>query len=274
VSVTFKDWDSFCKFAAGFACYRVDQISDLPDHTSNWIVIKHDIEADVEKALRVARIEAQYGIMATYYVQLDLMTNDNASIWREIQRLGHEVTYHYDVLDACNGDLARASAQFAEAIARFNNLGFEVRTVCPHGNPMLRRSGWSSNKDFFRSKDNREVFSTIFDLVVDGKRKIRTPYHYISDAGYSWKVVADIENNDRVGSNDRKLEGLSEIQRLLIDGNCLIVSSHPHRFSKSLAGLAIRVALFRVARVMARIFAGIPGVRNLLSRLYKYSRFV
>ena len=80
---------------------------------SRLLVIKHDIEANLPLALRIARIEAECGHFATYYFQGDLLLRAGAAdIVREIVKLGHEAAYHYDVLDACDGDFATATVEF------------------------------------------------------------------------------------------------------------------------------------------------------------------
>ena len=66
--------------------------------------------------------------------------------------MGHEITYHYDVLDSNRGNFKLAIEAFSNDIKRFKKYGFDVQTVCPHGNPVMIRDGWESNKDFFREQ--------------------------------------------------------------------------------------------------------------------------
>ena len=50
---------------------------------------------------------------------------------------------------------------FLEHISFFRSHGFLIKTICPHGNPLLERNGWSSNKDFLRSSEIRKACISI-----------------------------------------------------------------------------------------------------------------
>lgn len=72
------------------------------------VCFKHDIDNDIEVALRMARAQAERGIAATYYVLYtapyygvrkgDVFERYEAmaEVYREIQSLGHEVGLHFD----------------------------------------------------------------------------------------------------------------------------------------------------------------------------------
>jgi len=134
------------------ACDLVSS-DDVPN---SWVLIKHDVETQVAKTVRIAEIEAEHGIKATYYVHAYLVADHKQELVR-IAEMGHEVSYHYDVLDANNGAMGLAAMEFQRSIDEFAEIGLAVKTVCPHGNPVLQRKGWSSNKDFFRA----QIFSTL-----------------------------------------------------------------------------------------------------------------
>ena len=127
-------WDSLCfDISKKYKTIRANEILDNLDN--NWLVIKHDVETNVAKALKLAEIEHAHNIQATYYVQADLV-KENYKILQEIASLGHEVSYHYDVLDEFNGDIIKARENFISNIELFNEFGFEIKTICPHGNPI------------------------------------------------------------------------------------------------------------------------------------------
>ena len=94
--------------------------------------------------------------------QILLLQHQVADMVKHIATLGHEVAYHYDVLDACNGDFNAAFKEFD----RYKTIlevacGQQITTVCPHGNPTKVRDG-RSNKDFFRSDLVRPALSRYF----------------------------------------------------------------------------------------------------------------
>jgi hypothetical protein len=91
-------------------------------------MMRHDIDRKPENALFTARIEAGSGIRATYYFRR-YGSAYRPEIMREIEGMGHEVGYHYEVLGKAKGDHERAVKMF--------ELG-EFRKICMHGNPLSK----------------------------------------------------------------------------------------------------------------------------------------
>ena len=127
----------------------------------------------------MAYIENKFGLKATYYVQSYLLENEDNTRNLKNLKSGHEVTYHYDVLDSNNGNFQDAQIEFDKTLIEFEKLGMKVKTVCPHGNPVKKRSGWSSNKDFFRNKFINTRYFEIADIVVNTEKFINNELIYI-----------------------------------------------------------------------------------------------
>lgn len=258
-------WNKICKeLSENHNCILANQIIEQNQDVS-WVVVKHDIETNVSKALKLAKIEAEYNIRATYYVQSYLL-RENLSKLKEIASLGHEVTYHYDVLDSNNGNYTDAINEFSDTINRFKESGFTIQTVCPHGNPILNRDGWSSNKDFFRNQEISEKFSEILDIVVHLPLRLKRAYVYVSDASYSWKIISNIEYNDVKNNGDKEISDIFKI--LLQNKECLIISTHPHRWESSKILIMIKIIFFRVVRFLARLVSNISFFKTIMSRYY------
>ena len=260
----YSNWDKICQeLSINHNCISADQILDQMGGVS-WVVVKHDVEANVDKALILARIEAKYGIRATYYVQANLL-KANASKLQEIGFLGHEITYHYDVLDSNDGDYRAAIEEFTSVQNEFLNLGFKVKTVCPHGNPIKIRHGWSSNKDFFRDPLVVKLFPNIFDIVVQ-LPSIKNSYIYISDAAYSWKLIGNVHNNDINNKGDIILNDM--LGFLKNNTKCVIISTHPHRWQNSKIKVIISTQLFKVIRFVARRISKVNFIKKVMSKYY------
>jgi hypothetical protein len=103
--------------------------------------LRHDVDVDLTRAIRLAQIENRAGIAATYMVMnagLLYRLNDASSrtALRELIELGHEIGIHFDCPDAVRTDPARvaeleplidrACAELAEA------AGAPVRSVSFH----------------------------------------------------------------------------------------------------------------------------------------------
>lgn len=265
----YSHWHKICKeLSDNHKCILANQILEQ-DKSCSWVVVKHDVETNVSKALRLARIEAKYNIQATYYVQSSLL-RDNKENLKEISRLGHEVSYHYDVLDSNNGNYKYAISEFLQTLNDFKELGFIVSTVCPHGNPIINREGWSSNKDFFRDTNVSKMFPDILDIVVHLPSRIGNNYMYVSDASYSWRIIANVEDNDIKNKGDQEIADFFKV--LSENTECLIISTHPHRWQSSRIIALLKTVIFKIIRLTAKLVSKIPFVKNIMSRYYYLAR--
>ena len=268
---TYSVWERFCKALAEKSLYSVtaksllaNAIKGIPQE-SRWVNLKHDVEANPEKALRLAQIEAKCGHKATYYVQSYLMTEENQQLFLAIQDLGHEVTYHHDVVDGSKGHLNDAIVIFKENLEKFKKLGFVVETVCQHGNPMTD----FDNRDFFRNADIQAKFPQMADIMVNFKELLRQDYVYISDVGMSFKIVNNPYNNSEfkkdpytvLGDLDYVIDEINEHQ-----GINYIISSHPHRYYQSAIVAWLKKMMFSIVRGVANVLFKIPGLKKLLFR--------
>jgi hypothetical protein len=263
----YSEWNKFClEVSSKYNCIRVDEIPNQPLDGS-WLSIKHDVETNVKKALKIAKIEKKHNIRATYFIQSYLFL-DNIEILQSISDLGHEVSYHYDVLDSNNGDMNAAIEEFSDTVSKFQKHGFKVDTVCPHGNPLMQRDGWSSNKDFFRSKDVVNLYPNIFDVVVQAEKVIKSEFIYISDAGYEWKLIGNIDNNDIVNNGDVKIGSIDDMIELVDLHKKVVISSHPHRWSESYLLASLHLIFFKIIRFTAKSLARIGFVKKIMSKFY------
>ncbi|MEM6686250.1 MAG: hypothetical protein AAF617_10745 [Bacteroidota bacterium] len=233
----------------------------------SWVIFKHDVETNVEKALKMATIEAEHGIKATYYVQGYLL-EDNVAALQKIADLGHEVTYHYDVLDANKGDYTAARQEFVDYVNAFEKHGFKVNTICPHGNPVMIRNGWNSNKDFFRKKEIAEEFNTMLDVVVQLPTLLNGPYTYISDAGFQFQIIRNVENNDIKNDGDIHINSIQDFVKIIQENQKIIFSTHPHRWKQSKIATVINKLKFKLVRSVAVFLAKSPAIKKILSRFY------
>ena len=67
------------------------------------IVLRHDVDRSPKNALRLAKLENEYGIRSSYYFRIVKKSND-PDIIKAIANLGHEIGYHYEDLSITNGN--------------------------------------------------------------------------------------------------------------------------------------------------------------------------
>ena len=193
----------------------------------------------------------------------------NEKYLKRIAELGHEVTYHKDVLDANHGDFDLAVREFRHWVGEIpTSRLFGFFCVSTRVTPIMSRNGWDSNKDFFRDKRVASQFSNIFDLVVQGKERIKRDYLYVSDAGYGFKVISDIVGNDQVASQDIPLSSIDELIQLVASSSTVVISTHPHRwFDSSIAAEFSKIRFFAIKKV-ATYAGGSLMLRRIMSKFY------
>lgn len=268
----FKQWDKFCRKIKDNDIVSESALTVLMKKTNEpFIILKHDVETSPLKALKLAQIENKYSHKGTYYIQAYLLNNKkNIIILKQIQRLGHEVTYHHDVMDNNRGNLIKAKEEFQRNVKLFEKYDFTVKTVCQHGNPIIERNGYSSNRDFFRDNEIAQSFRNITDIMVGFKSKICNNHIYISDAGYGWKIIYDPENNDVINNSykDIALGNLEEVLAVIEEENYVIVSTHPHRWSSNMVKAKAQNIIFRHIKFIAKYMLKISFVKKVMGKFY------
>ncbi len=269
----YKNWEKFCKSIAenSVRTCTAEESLKIPLDV-RFIVLKHDVETLVPNAHKLASIEHKYNIRGSYYVQAHLMSDpENIHLLKEMQEWGHEISYHYDVLDAHAGDYKAAEEDFIKYSKIFAHNGFHYSTICQHGNPMKKRIGYTSNRDFFRNNEIRSHYPELVDMVVDYSQNIgNRKYRYISDAGYQWKIITLPETNDIYPKvKNVKVGGFRNLLALVMDNEySYVVSTHPHRWMSSAWKINLKIAMFRVVRETVLMARHIPGMEWLLDKFY------
>ncbi len=276
----YSEWEDFCKALSDSGLRSVTSASVLQDAIKGnscekrFVTLKHDVESLPSKALDFARIEHKYGHRASYYVQSYLMNEENYSIFSQIQQLGHEVSYHHDVMDGAKGDWQAAMAIYKENLDKFSRLGFDVTTVCQHGNPVSD----FANRDFFRSDLVQNLYPDQADIMVDFMRKINREYTYISDFGMSYKIVKDPIEVENLHDDDKYIV-LGDVMNVAAEiishpQESYIVSAHTHRYNRSAFKSVCRRFIFRAIRCVAKILFLIPGMKKFLFRFNVITKYL
>jgi hypothetical protein len=267
----YKNWNDLCAHLLKNGVLTCTAAESLAvEKGMQFVVLKHDVEGNVSKAHKLAQTEKKHGIRGSYYVQGYLMKDaQNVKLLQEIQSWGHEISYHYDVLDACSGDYEAALKQFAEYLKIFNEAGFVFTTVCQHGNPVKKRIGYTSNRDFFRNAKVKALYPQMVDMVVNYSKHTVHEYKYISDAGYCWNIISEPETNDlHAEVKNVKIGSFANLKYEIDKGVSLVISTHPHRWKKSALAIYARIYMFKVVRAVVKTLRQVPGFEWLMNKFY------
>lgn len=273
---TYKEYAKLCQQIGdtGASVYTVQKAcAEIEKLNSPFVIVKHDVEADISKALKLSEIEHQAGISATYYVHSFFMEDPKAiPILQKMARMGHEIGYHYDVLDHNNGDKAKAIVEFKAALSRFADYGFEIKSICPHGNPLKKRVGYSSNKDFFLDPSIRNQFDDIVDVYITFPEMAAIDYLYITDAGYAYYYRDAKTTKTDATEVLLPLGREADILRMIQEGHSMVLSTHSHRYVRYAFVGAARKWLYKVAKFMAKACYRTKWGRNLIDKFYFFAK--
>ncbi len=150
----------------------------LCEHTekNKIIILRHDVDKLPKNSLYFAKIQAKMGIKGSYYFRA-VPESWNEKIIKEIADLGHEVGYHYENMDTCDGNIDKAWDDFRYKLDKLRKL-VDVKTICMHGSPRSK----FDNKALWEKYDYRSL-----DIIGE-------PYYdidfnnvfYLSDTGRRW----------------------------------------------------------------------------------------
>jgi glycosyltransferase involved in cell wall biosynthesis len=195
------------------------------------LVLRHDVDSDPKSALRMAKIEHGLGIRSTYYFR---KTNGvfKTHIIIAIAELGHEIGYHYEVLDKTRGNYKKAILLFGRELASLRQL-VDIKTICMHGKPL---TPWD-NRDLWK-KYNHSEFGLLGEAYLSMTDKNIT---YLSDTGRNWSEKHKIK--DRLFNNriqNVTATSTNDVIGLIKNGQIhdIYVVSHPERWSCGLFGWA------------------------------------
>ncbi|MEJ8835244.1 hypothetical protein [Ramlibacter sp. AN1133] len=140
-------------------------------------ILRHDLDASLQRALALARIESEEGVQATYFVfprclYYNLLHPDSKRVVDEILSLGHRLALHFDVsMDHAPEDLQRL-VQFEKALIE-HEFGRPAEAVSFH------------LAGDFRSRLPQE--DEVCGMVNAYSARMAGEYRYVSDSNGVWR---------------------------------------------------------------------------------------
>jgi hypothetical protein len=222
---TLKKYRALCHavIEAGYSTLPVRDF--LLNGGENIVILRHDVDRRPGSALAMARLENELGIRSTYYFRAtkDVFIPD---VIEEIERLGHEIGYHYEVLDKAKGDREVAINMFQKELGDLRNHA-DIQTIAMHGNPLTH---WTA-EELWKGRDFSE-----FGIIGDSSISIDySKVQYLGDVGRTWDgkySVKDLLVKDRSGSFRTTDDVIKAIAAKKISKACLV--AHPNRWNDDL----------------------------------------
>ena len=187
------------------------------------IILRHDVDRLPENALKMAHLENDEGVKASYYFRT-VPSVFKIKIISDIASLDHEIGYHYEDLSMCKGNMDRAIMNFKSNLARMRKL-VPVSTICMHGSPLSS----IDNLDLWK-KYNYKDLSIIAEPYIDIDY---TQVFYVTDTGRKWNIKSS-SVRDKVDSGFHILIESTQHFIELAEKNELpakiMLNVHPHRW--------------------------------------------
>jgi len=122
-------YDAYIKFLTLLKKkFRIIPFCEVPRETDSFLILRHDVDASLESALKIARLENSLGIKSTYFVLFshkfyNILEKDSLTTLREILKFGHEIGLHYDVetYESYGRDLKETLRNEIKLLERFLN---------------------------------------------------------------------------------------------------------------------------------------------------------
>jgi len=225
----------------------------LKNKPEAFVIIRHDVDSQPEYALKMARLENKFGITSSYYFRY-IKSVFRKDIMEEIAGLGHEIGYHYEVLDKARGDFERAIEIFEEEINKFRRI-YDITTIAPHGSPLMGSLNATSipgicniikklirRENVFTRWDNRDLWKKydFRDYGILGDAYLSIDFGnilYLSDTGRDWSSKHKMKDLVR-GSNFeqiiRRIRNTDDIINLIRAGNLnMYILTHPNQWKET-----------------------------------------
>jgi hypothetical protein len=159
------------------AGYQFQTFSDfLENPIDRLVVLRHDVDAKKQNSLHFAKIQSESGICGSYYFRVVPKSYDEKVI-KDIASMGHEIGYHYETMETCQGNVDKAYDEFCRNLDKFMKI-VTVKTICMHGSPLSKYD----NRDIWNKYDYKSlgvIGEPYFD--IDFNRVL-----YLTDTGRRW----------------------------------------------------------------------------------------
>jgi hypothetical protein len=190
------------------------------------VLLRHDVDDRKSHSLTFARIQHTRGIAGTYYFRMVPQSFDERVV-KEIHGLGHEVGYHYEEMDLCDGDPEKAYDLFRSNLDRLRAV-VPVTSICMHGSPRSRYD----NKDLWKRYDYR-------DHGIEGEPYLDLDFArvaYFTDTGRRWDGGAYSVRDHVRGGTGHRYRHTQEMARAVRQGafpRPAMLNFHPQRWTDS-----------------------------------------
>lgn len=118
--------------------YKIYKYTDKIDADVNHVILRHDIDMCLEKALEFAKVEYSLGIESTYFILLssdfyNIYSKKSINILNEIIKYGHDIGLHFDeVRYEVKDQRELENKVYAEVKIINEMLNYDIKSISMH----------------------------------------------------------------------------------------------------------------------------------------------
>ena len=125
------------------------------------IILRHDVDLKPQNSLIFAEIQAKRNIKGVYYFR-SVKESFKPSIMRKINKLNHEIGYHYECLAIKKGNHGSAMRKFETDLLKFREIA-PIETICMPGSPMSKHD----SKDLWKNYNYND-----FEIIGEDRKSV------------------------------------------------------------------------------------------------------
>ena len=151
------------------------KFSDFDNNSTNDVILRHDIDISLDYALRMAKIENELGVHATYFILFHAETYNpfnphSTQTVKEILKLGHKIGLHYNLLYYENNNLDPVESILNEITAMEYHYNTNINVVAAH----------QPTKKYVALDLPKHIKSTYADEFTNDRK-------YLSESNRNWR---------------------------------------------------------------------------------------
>ncbi len=236
MAFTYQSYKQMLKLlsACGYQITSYREIAGM----SRCVILRHDVDTSLKKAVEMAEFEQEVGASSTYFVLLtsdfyNVLSQEGRRSVRRIQELGHTVGLHFDEAlyqQAQQQTLIDAVCQEADILAQI--CGKAVGSVSLHRPSklmldgdfqfpnMVNVYGHTFFRDFKYLSDSRRFWrEPVLDIIQSGSYPrlhiLTHPFWYWQDERSLEKTVCSFVNQANQARYDHLRDNISHLESIM-----------------------------------------------------------
>ena len=175
IEFSFKGYSGLIKELKGREYYFTDYHNYAS--FSKCVILRHDIDNSIEKAVEIAELESSFGVKSTFFSLLrtdfyNPASKNSIAGLKKIQSLGHEIGLHFDEMAYDSVDDVKTAIK-NEARILSDIIGTQISTVSMH---RPSQKTLDANYDLTPMVNSYgKTFFNEFKYLSDSRRRWREP---------------------------------------------------------------------------------------------------